>query len=639
MSEMPRIVTHFEKSHHYYEQNIKNFLRKNFPEIFESRDHFSEMIRKKLPIIMTLPCDKPGSNMSFLCLYRSRLHAFKFFFDLVSQWLIPGKKQNIVLVNSADFSLPDLSEIWFTLSEMIIHVESQQDLEIIQRNIPLIETEIKLGIDSEYYAHKILEVKGVTQGQKVAMIQQHIATLIRRMPEAFSKDIFTEMQHILVLCHDDFKEQRSISHLSRLIGAHYLFRKQLLQHIKEFPERRHILLKLFKTTVNYPGGKKQVLAVMVGLNFLREKEVFEHRHLLKAIKDHVPQAVAIDQTFFINRKGSESITSVYMEIEKSDGSLFSTLELASLKKQLPLALQQHIGRPILRVFMPRNEEEIMRNILSLSNQLKYLRDIPQVFISFDEQTDRNLFFTVIFVRILKDDDKSIQEKIRIADSFLRYIHDRSRIVGNLRKKYSKEATVFRVKFPKENFLRGGDHDSIDLYKARQAVVNELSRILGEFRDFNGGMISKQHEFLAEVRSQLTKEGIKYQDILLENFFYSLTPVIMRTVLEPLAFKFLFQMLLEMQSKGLSKGYKFGAKMQYDTDFSYAMFHAHHRNALDEASKGLHKFHHHGSELVQGYVKTADFVYMGYIYRCMYPQKQIQFRSEVESIIEKADKLI
>ena len=573
--------------------------------------------------------------MSFFCLFRSRLHAFKFFFDLISQWLIPGKRQNVVLVHAVDFCLPSLVNDWFTLCEVMIHVESQEDLEMIHRNFPLIESEAKLGLYSEYYARKILEVKGVSPGQKTAMIQQRIALLIRRMPEAFSKDIFTEMQHILVLCHDEFKEQRSISHLSRLISAHYLFRKQLLQLVKEAPDRRHLCLKLFKTMVHYPQGKKQVLAVIVGLNFLREKEVFEQRHLLKAIKDSIPNAESIDQTYFNNRKRVEPITTVYIEIEKNDGSLFSTEEISLLKKQLPIALQHHIGRPILRVFMPRNEEEIMRNILVLSHQLKYLRDIPQVFITFDEQTDRNLFFTVIVVRILREVSyKTIQEKIRSADSFLRYIHDRTRVVGTLRKKYPKEATVFRVKFPKENFLRGGDPDSIDLYKARQAVVNELSRILGEFRDFNGGMISKQDEFLKEVRNYLIKEGAKYNDILLENFFYSLTPVIMRTVLEPAAFKSLFKMLLEMQEKGLPKGHKCSVKMQYDADFSYVLLMAHHRSSLDEVSRRLNQFHHTGTDLVQGYVKTSDHVSMGYIFRCMDPHKQLQFRAGLDSIIDQ-----
>ena len=84
-----------------------------------------------------------------------------------------------------------------------------------------------------------------------------------------------------------------------------------------------------------------------------------------------------------------------------------------------------------------------------------------------------------------------------ADSSLQYIHDHTKNVGTLRKKYQKEVTVFRVKLPKEGFLRR-DH-TIDLYKARQTVVGELSLVVGEFRDFNGGMITKQNELLSSLK--------------------------------------------------------------------------------------------------------------------------------------------
>src|SRR5262249_49375099 len=146
-----------------------------------------------------------------------------------------------------------------------------------------------------------------------------------------------------------------------------------------------------------------------------------------------------------------------------------------------------------------------RNILALSKQIRYLRDIPQVIISFEEQTDRNLIFRIIYVRLLLEEKKPLG--LNDNSTFLRFMPERTKVVGYLRKKYEKEATVFRVKFAKDSFLRG-DH-SIDLYKARQALVNELNRLFGEFRDFNGGMIAKQNELLTEVKTYLAKDGASY----------------------------------------------------------------------------------------------------------------------------------
>ena len=64
---------------------------------------------------------------------------------------------------------------------------------------------------------------------------------------------------------------------------------------------------------------------------------------------------------------------------------------------------------------------------------------------------------------------------------LKFIPDRVKKVGVVRKKYSKEATVFRVMLPALDFIRP-DH-SVDLFKARQEVLTELQRIVGEVRDY------------------------------------------------------------------------------------------------------------------------------------------------------------
>jgi hypothetical protein len=634
---IPKIATVFDEfhsraTHPLYYGALKEALAFILPEgLFDPKSEKTpEQLRKKfhtlLPMVKATTVESSPSIMSFYCLFRYRVNAFKFFFDLVSQWLMPGKRLDVGLVYAVDFRLPEIGDDVYTVCEVMLRVETDEDLEIIQRNFPIIETEAILGVDSAYYARKILEIKGITPDWRTALIHQHMANLIKRLPTLFSKDLFTEMQHILVLCHEDFKAERSVRHLSRLISTHYAFRKALLAHVKENPGKRRLLARTFKAEVNYPTAKKEVLCIVVGLNFTREKEVLEQRHLMTAIRQYVPKAEAIDQTFFSNRKVQEPITTIYMEIEKNDGSTFTKQEMELLKYKFPEDLKHHIARLTLPVFMPRNEEEIMRNVLSLSHQIKYVRDIPQMFISFDEQTETSLIFTVIVVRLIKKDERPVQEMIKNADSFLKCIHDRTKIMGLLRKKYPKEATVFRVKFPKDKFLRG-DH-SIDLYKARQAVVSELSRVVGEFRDFNGGMISKQNELLDEVQRLLQEDGTKYSQIQLDSFFYSIAPVIMRTVLEPHAFKTLFQMNLEAQAKGLPKSEKIAMYEKHEPEFTYFVMAAHHRSILDEMSKPLLKFPQTGSDLVQGYSKTPGLVTMGYIFRCNDAHKQAAFRLEI-----------
>jgi len=283
-----------------------------------------------------------------------------------------------------------------------------------------------------------------------------------------------------------------------------------------------------------------------------------------------------------------------------------------LYQELLVDLKDSIGHLMHPVFMPRNEEEVMRNVFSLSSQIKYISDLPQVFITFDEQTYSHLFFTVILVRIIKPDDLPLQEIFDEADTLLEFIPDRSKMVGMIRKKYPKEANIFRVRLPIRRFLRQ-DH-SIDLTKARSGVVEELTAVLGEFRDFNGGMISKQNELLCNFRDLLIASHVKFNDLLLENFFYSITPVIMRTVLEPESLMTLFVMMIETVERGFYNGYPYAMTTKTDEQFTFAMVIAQDSGIKDYLNKELDTIPRQGGTLASSCTKVYDTTCVGYIFR-------------------------
>lgn len=260
------------------------------------------------------------------------------------------------------------------------------------------------------------------------------------------------------------------------------------------------------------------------------------------------------------------------------------------------------------VFMPRNEEEIMRTIIALDQQLKFVNDKPQVNITFDEQTEKNLYFTVIVVRIVKG-EPSVSTLIK-SSTFLKYLHDRTRDMGFIRKRYKKEASVFRIKFSKDNFFRSDG--SIDLYKARLKAVEELTRLLGNFRDYNGGTLKKQRELLASI-----KEELKSDELLIENFFYSLVPVVIRSFLEKNAFITLFKLLFE------------DIKVYFDGRFTYVVMKSQDRNELEEQAYALYERYQGSTDLVQGFMKMPDCFCMSYIYRSQDPVEQEKFQAYVK----------
>ncbi len=642
-SEFPTIITDFELKegdltnslyHEATKRSIRCLFQKHFPDMMNDAvdmHEFKKQLYGQLPLLSYTNFDRAPGSLSFFLLARYRVNAFKFFFDMLSNWLVPGHRLDVSVFYAIDFRLSKLDQEKYTFVEVMINIHSDYEYQEIMRNLPTMETELRLGVGSSYYARKILETKGLVSDQKTALIQEHIANLVKRLPEHFDHDVFTEMQHVLVLCRESFKNARDSRHLGRLISLSYLYRRTLKDSVKQAPEKRHLFLKLFQTRLQLRNTRKRVLGILVAVNFLSDKEIFEERHLMKAVHNYLPHAQLVEGSFFSSRRATEHMGVLYLEVEKMDGSAFSTDEIARLQSDLPDDLKDRIEHMMHPVFMPRNEEEIMRNILSLSHQIKYIRDIPQVFISFDEQTFSHLYFTIIHVRVVRKNDKKIEELFKEADTFLEYIHDFSKTVGFIRKRHPKEATVFRVKLPKEMFLR--DDHSIDLYKARQVVVAELERILDKLRDYNGGMITKQNELLGKVRHLLAGEGI-YHDLLLENFFYSLSPASMRSVYEPESLKTLFLMMLDLLEQGLFPSESYAIAVNRELESVYVIIVSDTMGLREEMTKALLSLNLQTSELGTVYVNSSGMICLGYIYSCDDPYKQEHFCSTIHHTVEK-----
>lgn len=514
-----------------------------------------------LPAIGWSAFSTPPYYQSFFLLTPFRTNAFRFFCEMVCRWLLPEQRKNAYLQFAVDFALPSLSSQFFIAGEVVIRIESEKELRLIEKNLPVLKTEIRLGVDSPYHANRILEIKGLTSDEKTALIQDSIASLVRRRPQDFDYDIFSDMQHFLVLCREGFKSERCFKHMSRIICVHYLFRKALRHSYEAFPDRRYVSLKPFCAHL----GDKKVLAIALGVSFLRNNEVLEERHLLSAVKELVSEVRAVPGSFLCHTVASDPIKTFYFEIEKISSERFSIEETRVVRYELPTLVKNRIEERMSPLFMPENEEETMRDILSLGQQVKYVRDLPHAIINFHRQTEKRLEFIVVLVRVLTAKTVALTKLLERKTPLLEVHLGRMRILGNLRKKYPKEAAVFRLGIEKSDFLRQ-DH-SLDLYKARQEVAAHLQRLIGEFRDYNGGMLTKETEHLQTLYALLGPNHAQ-DAFLLENFFYSLSPAVMRSVLPSLPLKKLFLMLLAAQDETPSEHYV--THIDEDKDFYYIL---------------------------------------------------------------------
>lgn len=613
-------------------------LKKILPlEFFEEKGSLEEteifrqqVLNEVIPLITcSEPIEKTPGTLSFYALSGYRPNSFKFFFEMLTRWLIPGKRLNVVLVYATDFKLSKQTQEIYTICEVMLVIGSLDEFEEIQKQFSYIGADIALGIDSEFYAQRILEVKGLSHNEKTALIQSCIASLVKRYPKTFDQDILVDMQHVLVTCRDEFKRKRKPNHLSRIISIQYLFRRSIRELVKQNPERRYLNLKIFRAFIGHPGEKHPVLGILIGINFLKEQEQLGEAHILKAIQQYIPMAEVVDQSFLINQLGSEGIAVLYLEIEKANGEPFTIREIKKIRQKLPADLKNRVEQKLHPIFMPRNEEEVMRNMVILSNQLRYARDIPQVFISFDEQSHAHLIFTLILARVLKDSSRPIKTIFQESDTFLEYLHDRTKNMGYIRKKYIKEASVFRLRLPKKDFLRA-DH-SIDLYKARQFLVSELFRILGEIRDYNGGMISKQKELLSEI-SHLMADTPEYDELLLENFFYSLSPVVAQTFIDPLIFKKLFSMLIEGLKEYRHETSYF--KHCEESERIYVMILFEEYEIREQLQHALNELHFSPTELVGSRVKVNGVTCLAYLCTSHNRQKRTAFLDAIRSLLNE-----
>ena len=258
--------------------------------------------------------------------------------------------------------------------------------------------------------------------------------------------------------------------------------------------------------------------------------------------------------------------------------------------------------------MPRNEEEVMRNILVLNNQLKIPQDIPHVIISFHKQTDAKLTFSIILLRVLKPDDKPLAKLFPKFRSKAQFTDHDVKTVGLIRKRYPKEANVFDIHVEKKHFLR--KDFSVDLSQARRHIFLILSDLLGEIRDYNGGMISKQNEVLNDLKKLLLQMNIR-NDFLLENFFYSLVPNYMQSIAKPLILKKLFLLVLEALEHDFGNQFYF-LKTQIVEDHFLITLGAINPTLKDFIEERIESVDLEGAQLTTSFVNTYDISCLSYL---------------------------
>ena len=354
---------------------------------------------------------------------------------------------------------------------------------------------------------------------------------------------FEELKRILIDTEKDFLKIRSPDHLLRIIRTLGWLREK--QFIHRFSSgKRSIFFRFFQSKLKFDFGQRTVLSLIVSVNTLQPFERFDFQHILRASRNVFPNLDLVPHSCFSFRHPEDKTFSYYVELERKDGLYIPFSDRVILKKQLLAHFEAAIGRVEHHLYVPQNDEDTIRNSVLLSQQLKEINDPPQMIVHFQRQTNDELEFLVTYMRVVEADKKNMPPELLKHMALVNFELVSSFISGSIGL-HLKQVFVFRVRCAKEPFFRL-DH-SIDFLKSREFVTHCVDEALGKARDLNGGLICLQYNLLNQVK-RLLSEGQSRDNFLLEEFFYSLRPESMKSLLEPDHVAAAFAFYLSLRAK-------------------------------------------------------------------------------------------
>ncbi len=551
---------------------MEKVMRKCIPPSFFtlSTSQFKNQIFEKLPLLVWSEPFSAPECLEICCLTLSSKQTVteNQLIDILKGWIVPGKSTPLLSSQMLHFQWNLFPNEIFLVLQVKLLIKNEKDLSKALLHLPSLSMHILSALKNPSTLTNFFTEHPLLENIKNAEVHKELVFLVEKFPSLFDSSLFMEMSRFFSLCPKSFFTHRTSRLITKIISCHFFMRTNLLRQLAFYPEKKHLEVRFIRTELNFFFGSKHVLGLVLGIAPLDKHEFFEEGHILEAAQSILPGVQCVQGSFYSYQGIQDPLCTLYIELEKKDGSRFLQGDIFILKKELEYELKRRIEKLVPSIFMIRNEEETMRNILILSQELKYLSDLPQVMISLDKQTVSEIVFTVILVRLLKPEGKSLSESFQNLDDEVEFIPDRLQHVGFLRKNYPKEANVFHLKIAKNSSLLRTDY-SVNFYLARQKVASLLTKAIGPFRDYNGGMILKQGELFYQFKESFALISLKNSE-LLENFFFSINPIEMQATLPLASLQVLFRQFLEAREIDLVKKDHYFLKIEEKKDLVFAM---------------------------------------------------------------------
>lgn len=424
---------------------------------------------------------------------------------------------------------------------------------------------------------------------------------VDRFAHADDDSIFNDLLILYLISSKKFLDHRTHVHLFRMALSVHFMQKKLYRSATLLPNQRSVEIRWIPATLEYPFSSKPVLGCLIGFNMMDRYELFDEENVLLVLQKYLPGLNLVKESSYSHASQHKNLKIFYFEIEKQDRNHFSLQEQKLLQQHLQDKVKNTIQALLPTVFMSHNQEEVYKNILVLSQEIRSVQDLPQVNITLDSQTSKKIIFLITLVYISPLLEASL-DKFLADETF---ILERTVTVKRLRNR-PVEARIFRVPLDRDpSFLRS--NGSLNFYSARQKVASLIKAAIGKFRDYNGGIIIKQQELLHDFKERFLKIAQDDPE-LIESFFYGITPLEKQAVLELDALAQLFQYFLDDQRCELAEGVTYSFKTHHGKRHRFLLIHWKHLSIKEKIAQSLREHDFKTAEIAYNFLETEGGVF-------------------------------
>lgn len=587
------------------------------------------VLDRELPIIQYHLDHQNGQFLSFsmLCHSLEKYSLSDFLFDLFRFHLIPGRCQYPSAFHNITFTPIEYGKPLY-LAHIIVMIRNERQFDQIESNLSFFLQTLERGIKNYQFANSIMNRQLNIPDQKGNLTHETLVRVIDRYP-LLSEIILNEAGLFTVLSSENFRNLRDPRKIASIICSLAILRKSVRESPRLYDSQPRIHFRLLPMTLRLTFGEKSTLGLCLGVSHLDAYQLFNEGCIQQAVRNYFVDIQTVKGSFITYKHPQDFSHGIYIELEKKKGDSFTLEEMKYLKAHLSRSLEASVEDVVPSIFMSSNEEEIMKNIIILRNELESIDDLTQVMITFERQSFSHLTFVIILVRILEQNNFSLQERFAQLGDKWEYVPERTRIVSTEHDEITKEAHVFRLHLKKSSAFVRTD-SSVNLHQARQHVVDFLRERIGPIRDYTGSLIDLQNVMFRQLKEKYRNLPFKYPNML-EDFFYTITPADVKITLPLSSIETLFEHFIELLEISVDAPEQYIVKKSETDDFAFAMLRvkSSFTSFLDQKVRMNDSL---SPSLISNKLQVGEYTYIGYIYRGEDAQKRFIFFQQLQSAI-------